>query len=596
MFTTRRVPGSQLSALALWGALASVPPVAEAVAPTIRGAARLDAVLAGFVSEPERRCLNNSSGNFSCASFNTLDSSFGITLGDLDNDGDLDALMANFNTQVERRCLNNGSGGLSNCVSFNRTDNTDAIALGDLDGDGDLDAVLANDNAVEQRCLNDGSGGFTACASFNLTDRSYSVALGDLDGDGDLDAVIANYGAAEQRCLNDGSGGFASCTSFGGTTDDSTAIVLGDLDNDGDLDAVIANGNTSTGQVEQRCLNDGSGGFTACASFNLADRSFSIALGDLDGDGDLDAVIANHDAVEQRCLNNGSGDFVSCASFNGIDRSYGITLGDVDGDGDLDAVIANGNYGSGQVEQRCLNNGAGGFTACASFNTVDNSSAVALGKLDNDGLVDVTSSFAGGVTTSNFSLTLASMVTGYKPAGLVALYQFDTQYCRTDLLPLSLSNLRTRTIRITQGNTLNFGGLTAGQHLTAPEWRAGGIGAELLVPQTGGYALGLLLPGGCATITYKFNLFSLSKYKFALRIYGTTLGLDTLPDSVNANPGAPGVNDLAAESGPALELDLGALQASPETPAPGTSLPGGTAPVTPVLSFPAGTSNLPSRR
>src|SRR5690606_13588823 len=75
------------------------------------------------------------------------------------------------------------------------------------------------------------------------------VALGDLDGDGDLDAFVANdyseFGEANQIWLNNGNGQFAAGATLG--TNDGHAVALGDLDGDGDLDALVA-GDTS-GQV-----------------------------------------------------------------------------------------------------------------------------------------------------------------------------------------------------------------------------------------------------------------------------------------------------------------------------------------------------------
>ncbi len=78
--------------------------------------------------------------------------------------------------------------------------------------------------------------------SFGAGD-SYGVALGDLDGDGDLDALVANsIGEAETVWRNDGTGSFSAhptTPSFGaGISED---VALGDLDGDGDLDAVVAN-------------------------------------------------------------------------------------------------------------------------------------------------------------------------------------------------------------------------------------------------------------------------------------------------------------------------------------------------------------------
>ncbi len=580
---------TSVSAFALWSLLAAMPQSALGVGatPSIRGTANLDVAIGNAVREI--RCMNNGSGGFpagNCASFNDFDTSTGIALGDVNGDGKLDAVIANYNDEAVR-CLNDGVGNLASCVSFNSAVYSFGVALGDLNGDGALDTVIANTKGQpEYRCLNNGSGGFTDCASFNTLDASFGIALGDVDGDGDLDAVIANSGESEQVCWNNGSGNFNSCTAFNAINDDSRAIALADLDQDGDLDAVVANG---TSQQERSCLNDGSGGFTACSFFNGLDTSFALALGDVNGDGLIDALIGNSGQEERYCPNNGSGGFASCVGFSGTDSTEGIALGDLNRDGHLDVVTAN----NLQQERRCLNDGSGGFTDCATFNATEISRSIALGKLDNDGLADVTPSFASGVTTSNFGLTLASLATGYQPSGLVALYAFDTEYCNR-VGGNTLTELRTRTVRLSQGNALRFDTLSTSQYLTAPEWREGGVGAELVVPLAGAYGDGELAPNECMTLRYDFNLFSLSRYRFAVRLYGKIVSLpedDPLPSGLSVS------RAQVADDGAAIELDLGPLSATVPAPPP-TPLPGGTAPapITPVLSFPAGVSNLPSRR
>ncbi len=144
-------------------------------------------------------------------------------------------------------------------------------------------------------------------------EESRGIALGDIDGDGDLDAVVANGGGfieegdarlgdslitcapdSESVWLNGGTGDFSAHTAPGancfGVGTDSTDVALGDLDGDGDLDVVIAN---TSGQQEQVRLNNGTGQFpTAMPSFG-GDDSTAVSLGDLDGDGDLDAIIDN---------------------------------------------------------------------------------------------------------------------------------------------------------------------------------------------------------------------------------------------------------------------------------------------------------------
>ena len=97
--------------------------------------------------------------------------------------------------------------------------------------------------------------------------------------------------------VNDGNGNFSphpTTPGFGGGN--SAKAALGDLDNDGDLDVVIANITGGDGEnAETVWLNDGLGNFSAhpTAPTFGAGNSDDLELGDFDGDGDLDAIVAN---------------------------------------------------------------------------------------------------------------------------------------------------------------------------------------------------------------------------------------------------------------------------------------------------------------
>src|SRR5262245_36644942 len=175
-----------------------------------------------------------------------------------------------------------------------------ALALGDVDGDGDPDAYLGFDGQ-NRLYLDDGNGTFADVTATNLPavlDVTRAVALGDVDGDGDLDAFAANDGQ-DRLHLNNGTGVFTEATAtnlpffFG----NARAVALGDVDGDGDLDAYLGNGAGSIWGQEGLFLNDGTGVFADATATNLpvvSDLTFAVALGDVDGDGDLDAFVGNY--------------------------------------------------------------------------------------------------------------------------------------------------------------------------------------------------------------------------------------------------------------------------------------------------------------
>jgi uncharacterized repeat protein (TIGR01451 family) len=275
-------------------------------------------------------------GGWTASSSNSKD----VALGDLNGDGWLDVFLVNTGAQDEA-WLNVGGTGFALADSVGgATDDSLDVDLGDVDGDGDLDALVGTESGVNNKIwLNDGSGSFSS--SLNLgTSPAEGVALGDLDGDGDLDAFLANYNVSDELWENLGPAGFSLKDSLG-TAEYSVDVALGDVDGNGTLDAVVV----SRSYLEDNVLwlNDGAWGFTRSSETFEQVRSEGVALGDLDGDGDLDVFVANRLADDTVWLNDGgfqggtSGEFTLKASLP-VNSSYNVVLGDLDGDGDLDAV------------------------------------------------------------------------------------------------------------------------------------------------------------------------------------------------------------------------------------------------------------------
>ncbi|MFC1852342.1 FG-GAP repeat domain-containing protein [candidate division CSSED10-310 bacterium] len=142
--------------------------------------------------------------------------------------------------------------------------------------------------------LNNGNGTFTNSGQALGTAESAGIDLGDLNGDGALDVFVTNANTSNQVWFNDGAGNFNNSGQGLGDSD-YWRVALGDFDQDSDLDAlVVRNGfYTYDNLYNQVWINDNQGNFTSNDQFKGYNESWGLALGDLDGDNDLDAFIAN---------------------------------------------------------------------------------------------------------------------------------------------------------------------------------------------------------------------------------------------------------------------------------------------------------------
>ena len=251
--------------------------------------------------------------------------------------------------------LNDGAGNFSNAPDLGTNNGPNALALGDVNGDGDLDLVVSArtdaaglPNGTVRVWLGDGSGTFQAgLADVPTNATAVRLVLADVNEDGHLDLLLANISspATLSLRLGDGNGGFAA-PATGAEIAVSVApahLAVGDLDEDGHLD-VLALGAVSGPQstVSVR-LGDGTGQFSAAPDVLLPPSPSALALADLNADGHLDVLVQTSAGVALR-LGDGTGQFVANAPgslLGGAGGSYGaLAVGDVDNDGDLDAVTA----------------------------------------------------------------------------------------------------------------------------------------------------------------------------------------------------------------------------------------------------------------
>lgn len=165
-----------------------------------------------------------------------------------------------------------------------------------------------------------------------------------------------------------------------GFNGETFGVKLGDVDSDGDLDAVVVDAYDAV----EVWFNDGNGNFIDSAFYLSSNDFYGVELEDIDSDGDLDiiAMAFGWSSSTEIFMNNGAGIFTSTYSLS-TDDTEESKLADLDGDGDLDLFY------TGSTPEIWLNSGSGYFTSGGTISIMGGDmSDVALKDFDGDGDID----------------------------------------------------------------------------------------------------------------------------------------------------------------------------------------------------------------
>lgn len=356
-----------------------------------------------------------------------------VATADFNGDGKADLVVANqcpssgsCSNSMVGVLLGNGDGTFQQAQTYaSGGNNTSAVTVSNLTGNGQMDLVLSNQCQMSGNCnvgsvsvlLGNGDGTFQPAQNY-ISDGVFadSAGVGDWNRDEKLDLAIVNQCQTSGNCsgtvtilLGNGDGTFQAPPSYPSAGYDADSVALGDLNGDGNLDLVVANFcqssgcNQGTNGVVSVLIGNGDGTFQPAQQYATGGfGSSSVAIGDFNGDGNADVVVANQCSTSS-CksggsvsilLGNGDGTLQAATNYSsGGYTTLSVAIADFNNNGKLDLAVANqcqeASCQNGSVGV-LLGNGDGTFQSAQSFASGGyETNSVAIGDFNGDGNPDL---------------------------------------------------------------------------------------------------------------------------------------------------------------------------------------------------------------
>lgn len=305
--------------------------------------------------------------------------------------------------------------------------NPQGMCLADINGEGSREIIVTNRDDNTLSVLSDGA----LSGSFATGPQPGAVAAADFDGDGRIDIAVANTGDNTISILRNAGNSYYTDPSHdllakidlpAGLNPQS--ITATDLDGDGKPELIIANTGDNSIWVYPNIAvagNISSASFGPKIVFATGNAPIQVVTGDIDGDGKPDLLVVNSGATNISVLRNTSAGSVSFAAKSDLPTPLiplHLSLGDLDGDGRVDAAISWANSTKLSLFRNTSTPGTFNFDANVDLETGSLVRFSAIADLNKDGVTDVIAGSTAANTLyifRNHLITPPPVITSFSP-------------------------------------------------------------------------------------------------------------------------------------------------------------------------------------
>ena len=338
-----------------------------------------------------------------------------IAIGDFNGDGKPDLAVANLSNTVSVLLNTTATGAMPSSfaakVDFTTGSRADSVAIGDFNGDGKPDLAVAKSNAsTVSVLLNTTATGattpsFAAAVDFTTGSIPFFVAIGDVNGDGKPDLAVSNANSNTVSVLLNTTATGATTPSFASRVDFTTrvgprSVAIRDVNGDTKPDLAVTNLSAPSGVsvlLNTTATGATTASFAARVDFTAGVAPYSVALGDVNGDGRPDLAVANQTSNTVSVLFNTTTtgattpNFAAKVDFTTGSTPFSVAIGDVNGDGKPDLAVANTQSNTVSVLLNTTATGATtpSFAAKLDFTTGSGPISLAIGDVNTNGKPDL---------------------------------------------------------------------------------------------------------------------------------------------------------------------------------------------------------------